>query len=419
MGALAAGIGTLAGTAARAGDSTIDFKYLFYGESDGRTQVSNPELYFQHQFGEKGQLSFLFSYDAISGASPTGAGPTLDATTSASGTSAIGEIPMASYQDTRKAISASYMRRLGSHLPSLTLSYSRESDYLSRGASLVDSWELFGGRSTLHYGVGGTSDEVEPVNTDEQLPKSSLAFSAGWTQILGPRDLLDVSIGIDNLSGYLTDPYKVVSIGTETVPEVRPDSRSRNTVVFKYGHYFLSRGALKTAYRYYWDDWGVKAQTLDLIYDQRIGRRMILTPQLRYYRQGSAEFFAYQYQSPQLYMTSDYRLSAFWSWLAGIGLTVELSDSVSLNVVANYMNQTGIDRIEPSAVTPAAVSGGISGQAVRARRGALLLGGRRTRVLGEDGGGDDGGGEGGSSPQSISPADMRVLTVTAGFSVRF
>ena len=99
-------------------------------------------------------------------------------------------------------------------------------------------------------------------------------------------------------------------------------------------------------------------------------------------------------------MSSDYRLSAFWSWLAGIGLTVELSDSVSLNVVANYMNQTGIDRIEPSAVTPAAVSGGISGQA--ARRGALLIGGRRTRVLGEDSGGDDGGGgEEGSSPQSI------------------
>jgi len=407
---LVAGIGTLAGGAARAADNSLDFRFLHYGESDGRTQVENPELYLKFGFGEKGQLGLLLSYDSISGASPTGAAPTADTVTTASGGTSLGAIPTAEYTDKRQALSLSYERRFGKHLPSVTLSYSHESDYLSRGFSLVDSWEMNGGRSTFHYGAGGTSDRIDPANSDDRFTKSSLSLVGGWTQVLGPRDLFDVSLSLDRLSGYLTDPYKVVPIadptGTVNVPEVRPDSRSRKAFLFKYGHYFQSRTAFKTSYRYYWDDWSLNAHTLDVWVDQRLGRKLILTPQLRYYRQGSASFFAYQFPARKEFMSSDYRLSAMWSWLAGIGLTVEMSDSVALNVAGTYTDQTGIDRIDGSlvATTPAPLR-----SRVKLRR-APFEGGD-----GEDDGGEDGGGGGGS----VSPADLKVLTVTAGFTIRF
>jgi hypothetical protein len=247
---------------------------------------------------------------------------------------------------------------------------------------------------------------------EDQFTKSSLSFVAGWTQVLGPRDLCDVSLSLDELDGYLTDPYKVVPIvdpaGTVNVPEVRPDSRSRKAGLFKYGHYFLSRTALKATYRYYWDDWSLVAHTLDLSIDQRLGRNVILTPRLRYYRQGSASFFAYQFPARQEAMSSDYRLSAFWSWLAGIGLTVEMSDTFSFNVAGTYMDQTGIDRINssPTAATP---------EPLRSR---LRL--RRAAFEDDDGDDDDdeddedGGGGG-----SVSPADLKIFTVTGGFTVRF
>ncbi len=408
--AIAAGLGTLAGTTARAG-STLDFKFLHYGESDDRTQVSNPELYFSHDFGEAGTLGLLLSYDSISGASPTGEGPTIDATTSASGTS-FGAIPLASYKDTRKAANLSYSRRFGTHLPSVALSYSRESDYLSRGVSLVDSWDFNGGRSTLHYGIGGTSDIIEPVNMTEQFTKKSLSLSAGWSQVLGPRDLLDISASLDNFSGYLNDPYKVVTVGVAptsiVVSENRPDSRSRKALIFKYGHYFLNRTALKLSYRYYWDDWSIKAHTLEATYDMRLGRRWIVTPRLRYYRQGNADFFAYEFPVEQTYMSADYRLSSFWSWLAGVGVTWEVSDTLSFNVAGNYQDQTGIDRIEPVAAA-APPPGGL-------RTGGLRLG---RAVLEDGGGGDDDGEGGGGGGQSVSPADLRVITVTAGFTIKF
>jgi hypothetical protein len=392
MGAVAAGIGALAGSTVAA-DTSLDFKFLRYAESDGRTQVNNPELYLLQDFGEKGQLGFLLSYDSISGASPTGEAPTMDATSGASGGSS-STIPQVDYNDTREALSATYSRRFGSHLPSVTLSYSHESDYLSRGAALAESWDLFGGRSTLHFGVGGTSDIIEPVTINDQFTKKSLSFAAGWTQVMGPRDLLDISLGLENYDGYLTDPYKLVTVGATAFSEVRPDTRSRKTAVLKYGHYFLSRSALKTSYRYYQDDWDIKSQTVDLTWDKRIGRRFILSPRLRYYQQGEASFFAYQFDSPQQYMSSDYRLSSFWSWLGGIGFTVEVNDSFSFNLSAAYQDQTGNDRVKPSAAVP------------------LPLAMRSSLLEEEDEEGEGGGG-------SLSAADLQTITATFGFSIKF
>src|SRR5262249_15289645 len=161
------------------------------------------------------------------------------------------------------------------HLPAVSLSYSREGDYLSKGASFVDSWEMFGKRSTLHFGFGRTWDDIFPVHTDEQFTKDSRSYSLGWTQILGQKDLLDLSFGLDQLNGYLSDPYKVVTVAGVNQPEIRPDTRSRKTAVIKYGHYFEGRTAFKPSFRYYWDDWSVRAYTLGLEWDKRIGSKVI------------------------------------------------------------------------------------------------------------------------------------------------
>jgi hypothetical protein len=378
---VAAGIGALASGAAR-GDSTVDFRTLYYGEGGGRTQVVNPEMLFTQNFGDKGQLGLLLAYDSISGASPTGEYPSTDTVTTASGSSTSSNIPMVDYRDTRRATSLSYSKRLGSNLPSVELSYSREGDYLSKGYSLVDSWDLFGKRSTLHFGGAVLNDNVFPAHTDFNFKKKSVAYSAGWTQVLSPRDLLDVSYGLTRLNGYLTDPYKVVNVGTVVVPEVRPDLRNRNTLNIKYGHYYLSRTAVKIGYRYYWDDWSLKAHTLDLGWDRRVGNKVILSPRFRFYQQDGAFFFANQFSAPQQYMSADYRLSAFWSWLIGMGFSVELTDTMSLIVDASYSDQTGTDRVSLTATAPV-------------------------------------GGEGEGSTTSVSPADLQVTTVTIGFSFKF
>jgi len=385
---LVAGAGALLARGAQA-QSYVDSRLLLYKESGDRTQVIDPLLLLHQDFGESvGQLDLIVGYDAISGASPTGGYPTFDVTTSASGrTRTNGDVPLASYSDHRAALSAAYSRRFGSHLPTVDLSYSKENDYTARGIGISDAWTMLEGRGTLHFGVAFSDDVVAPATNDLKLPKRSTGLSLGWTWVLGERDLIDVSASHVQLSGYLDDPYKVVPIGipdaNETVPEHRPDSRSRFALVGRYAHYYPWKGAIKTSYRFYTDDWGIRAHTLELDYDQHIGSKWIVSPQLRLYVQSEASFYGSLFVQPETYMSSDYRLSPFWSVLGGLKVSRELVPGIDVYAGVTFQSQTGRDRITPA--------------------GAMAL---------------DEDGERGRSA-STSAADLKTATVMVGFTRHF
>jgi len=368
-------------------DTEVDLRLLYYQESGGRTQVVNPELYVRQGLGgTRGEIQFFLGYDAITGASPSGAYPTLDATTSASAAGA-DSIPLVAYEDTRKAGTLSYARRFGSHLPSIDLSLSQENDYLSRGVGLSDAWTVARGRGTVHFGLGATSDVITPVTLAVRETKTSGSAALGFTWVLGTRDLLDVSGSWTRLSGYLDDPYKIVPVGAVTMPEHRPDARTRLAMLVRHGHSFAARGALKTTYRYYRDDWDVKAHTLQLAYDQYI-RRVVVSVQARGYTQTAASFYGSSFPAAQPFMSADYRLSPFHSVLGGLGVTVPLSRIFSLRLEATYQKQLGRDRVLPLPA-PAAL------------------------VPLEDDDGEE------SVPRPVSSADLDTITGTVGFSWRF
>jgi hypothetical protein len=379
---LAAGVGVFAARDAR-GQSLIDTRFLFYKESGGRTQVLNPLILVQQDLGETyGHLGVILGYDAISGASPTGGYPTSDVTTSASGhLIQSGTFPTAQYHDARKSISLSYARKFGAHLPSVDLSYAKENDYTARSLGISDAWTMAQGLGTLHYGVSFSRDIVAPVKTHLRLPKSENGYSLGWTQILGERDLIDVSASLMQLSGYLDDPYKVVPIGPvdslTSQPDHRPDLRSRRALVIKYGHYFPWDGALRVTYRYYNDNWSVQAHTIEATYEQHVDSDWIVSPQIRLYTQTGASFYGSLFRAPAKYMSADYRLSPLDSILGGLTLTRRISDTMSANLGATIQSQRGRDRVALASTTS------------------------------------------GVGSASLSAADLTVPTVTAGFTWRY
>ena len=389
---IAAGLAALAAGEARA-QSNLDFNYLYYQESNGRTKVLNPSVLFHQDFGLKGgTFDLLLGYDTISGASPTGGYPTLDTTTSASGTTtSSGNFPQVSYKDSRKAGTVTYAHKFGSNLPSIDVSYSKENDYLARGAGLADAITLFGGRGTLHLAVSASRDVVTPVTTLVPNDKSSDGFAAGWTWIIGERDLFDVSASVTKLRGYLDDPYKIVPVGAGTVAEHRPDSRARYATLFKYGHFFdVAGGALKGTYRFYGDDWGIRAHTVELFYDQHVSDSWIVSPQVRLYTQNGASFYASSFAAPLTYMSADYRLSPFDSYLFGLSAGYTIKPGLVLAFGGTYTSQRGRDRVVPSTpiLPPAAVAA------------------------------DDGEGASSGTPL-VSSADMTVITWTVGLSWRY
>jgi len=349
---LVAGIGALVGRQASA-QSFVDFRYLNYQESNSRTHVQEPMMLLHQELGQAlGQVDLTLTRDVITGASPTGAYPTMSVTTTtgASGGSSVnasGQIPLAPDKDVRKAFTLAYSRKIGAHLPAVDVSLSTEHDYVSHELGISDAWTLCEGQGTLHYGLSISNDTVNPVTNHLHLPKKSRSYAAGWTWILGENDLLDFSMTWTKLHGYLDEPYKIVPVGLGTLPDHRPDTRTRESYLAKYAHYFEWDGALKGSYRFYKDDWGLRANTLDFTYDQHIDEGWILFPRLRYYAQNGADFYGAAFAQPQPYLSADYRLSPFSSFLFGLSASYEIADGVTLSIGGSTQKQTGKDRLTP------------------------------------------------------------------------
>ena len=117
LSSLAAGLGALAAREATA-QSTIDARFLFYKESNGRNQVLNPLVFYKPDLGPgNGELDVQLGYDTISGASPTGGYPSADVTTSASGWTSTNEnFPQAEYDDWRGMIKNTNRRKFGENM---------------------------------------------------------------------------------------------------------------------------------------------------------------------------------------------------------------------------------------------------------------------------------------------------------------
>lgn len=209
-------------------------------------------------------------------------------------------------------------------------------------------------------------------------------FSAnvGLTEVLNKDALLEGSVGFTRDAGYLADPYKaailafddpkqiVDSTGLRTVVikgalEERPHVRNEWTLDLRYVQYIGDTdAALHGNYRYYRDDWGIDAHTLDLSFYQPLGDDWMLVPGARYYSQSAADFyrpyFLFNQAFPILFprnpelppnldfsqialhtYSSDERLSAFGTLSASLAIEKQISSGVNVEVGAEFSRHAG------------------------------------------------------------------------------
>jgi hypothetical protein len=358
-------------TAARAEDATgawtLDSSILLYGEQE-RTDVLEPVARITRLFASGHRVSGQVAYDAISGASPSGALPSgqLQTTTTPSGntaTIAAGEIPTITFRDQRFAIDGEWEAPLASGLTSkLGAHYSTETDYMSLGASASVSYEIMNRLTTLTAGLGYNGDEVFPIGgTRDGLsdgavtvqglrnPKTVTSGMLGVSRVLTRRWLIGLAGTLQGEDGYLTDPYKVVSLVDSTTLEVggqltekRPDTRRRASLLFS-STYHMSEDVLYVSLRGYDDDWAIRSGTADLRLRHQLGPDSYLQPHLRYYAQTAADFYVLGLIAGQplpAYASSDYRLGPLRTATLGLTYGFHLSGlpgQVSLR--AEYLRQ--------------------------------------------------------------------------------
>jgi len=256
--------------------------------------------------------------------------------------------------------------------------FSRETDYSSMGASASLLWDVNSKLTTLTAGVAANLDQVKPtgglptelssvgmnivpvnnVNAREiedgggssgggSKTKNAYDLLVGVTQVLTRRTLMQLNYSYGKSSGYLTDPYKIVSVVNTSgvtqdyLHEKRPDTRTRNTLYWK-TVYHLPEDVVHVSYRYYWDDWDIKSSTVDLTYRLQLGTHFYLEPHYRYYTQTAANFFTHAIVgNVPAFASADLRLAALQSNTLGLRFAHQLDTDSSWGLGVDYMHQTG------------------------------------------------------------------------------
>jgi len=196
---------------------------------------------------------------------------------------------------------------------------STENDYEADYLSLGTEYGFAEGNTTLGVSVSMSDDVITPTDAETfgriaYAEKDSRSVFAGVTQVVSKNLLVQTGVGINQMQGYLSDPYKA---GSEAAPlDRRPDARTQRTWTVG-ARYFLEsiETALKLDYRYFADDWGMDSHTIQYGMGRQFGDRWQLEAGVRVYMQGEADFYE-PYQVPEVdpqpeHFSMDYRLSPY------------------------------------------------------------------------------------------------------------
>ncbi|HEY5602942.1 MAG TPA: DUF3570 domain-containing protein, partial [Gammaproteobacteria bacterium] len=248
---------------------------------------------------------------------------------------------------------------------------SREFDYTSLGGSATLAKDTEDKNRTYTAGIALSYDLVTPVGgaplgmsvmpvpgkkqiSSEEETKTVVDLLFGVTQVLDRNSLLQLNYTIGSNNGYLTDPYKIVSVIDSTSGEIvstdryrfeaRPDSRLSQSVYAKYNHQF-NEDVIYLSYRFFWDDWGINSHTVDLHYRFELGGGHYLQPHARYYVQSKADFYKPYLLDGEAGTTqtasADYRLGDMTATTLGLAYGIEFSQKSEFSIRAEVVKQSG------------------------------------------------------------------------------
>ncbi|MFK5948491.1 MAG: DUF3570 domain-containing protein, partial [Methylococcales bacterium] len=207
-------------------------------------------------------------------------------------------------------------------------------------------------------------------------------FNLGLSQVLTKNTLFYLNGSYTRQRGYLSNPYKLVNIKGEITPaeykcagfggfgcnglggegstwdqftnldvagfelfrEVRPEKRDQWVVAAGINQYIPTLdGSVHFDYRFFFDNWSVKSHTFELAWYQSLPFGITVTPNIRYYSQSGADFFAPFFRAPRQdgNYSSDYRLSSYGVLSGGLSAGIEFAKGVKLDTSFEYSTHRG------------------------------------------------------------------------------
>ncbi len=367
---------------------------LTYSEPD-RVSALETIITAEKNFDDTAKLSYKVVLDSLTGASANGAilQDSVQTFTRPSGNGQYTISPLTTplddtFKDTRAQLNVSWTDIIGEDSRyTVGTNLSREYDYRSISFNGEFAKDFDRKNTTLSVGLSLASDTVSPEG-GRPLGFSSMvidsgqfanedtyrqAFNAtridgdgsidttelllGWTQIVNRRMIMQFNYGYADISGYLTDPFKVLSvidnnaIAQDYVYESRPESRKQHSL-FGMMKYHLEDSIVDFSYRYLTDDWEIKSHTLDFKWHIFSNDNTFWEPHIRFYQQSAADFYKpymLQGQATPEFASADYRVGEMSAVTLGLKYGFMIGDNRT-EIRAEYYLQT------PKAATAELVS---------------------------------------------------------------
>jgi hypothetical protein len=159
----------------------------------------------------------------------------------------------------------------------LTHSFAEESTIVS--ASLLDVFDWFDRFDVTGHRFGQTSR----VGTTGTL---------GLTRVLTPTTLANVNYGLTVQNGTMGNTWNSVPIAPAARgSELLPGERVRSALVGRASQFLPWNGALRAYYRFYADDWGIVAHSIEGMLMQRLTPVLYVGGLYRFHTQTGARFF--------------------------------------------------------------------------------------------------------------------------------
>jgi len=176
--------------------------------------------------------------------------------------------------------------------------------------------------SADYNGNGNGSGDGRGHHNYGSSPRTTLAASFSYSQMINSRLQIMFLGDVVTQHGFLSLPFHRVYFnnGQDTVEHL-PSSRFKLPVGARLNYFLGDNIILRTYYRYYIDNWGIRSNTAGIEVPYKVTSFFSISPFYRFYNQTASKYFApYEAHSPtDQYYTSNYEYAKFESSFYGIG----------------------------------------------------------------------------------------------------
>jgi len=220
-------------------------------------------------------------------------------------------------------------------------SKNRNSSFDVNSKVYSDTWSLYE-PVELSSTVEIENEELENkvrVESSGTENRTSYDVSVSFAQILTKKLQVSFTADVIYQKGLLSTPFHRVyfndGVNTAQLNEIEtilstktrkrellPVSRLKTPVAIRLHYSVSGTFVVRSFYRYYTDDFGVTANTIELELPVKVGNALTFYPFYRYHNQTASKYFAPfgAHELTSEYYTSDFDLSAFNSNQYGLGL---------------------------------------------------------------------------------------------------